>query len=313
MKTKRYATATVKALDETDDAFPGSFEVVLSAPTLDRDGEIVDVDKKCFGPVLPEHITFDVDHGLSVESTIGSGSPRYEKGFLKVSGTYCEDPFSQMVRGKVKGGHIRTCSVAYIETKRVVKDGKPHITEAELLNGSFVSVPSNREAIVLGAKGSKDAPARLKSIVGSVEALRDRVADALDDAYSPDWGTYWGYLRGVIPDAAGGGKVVFDTSRLGDGYEYSTYEQAYTDDGAVVTLVGEAAEVDIHEIVVPDADANRDGTASAPPAGKTVTAPKGTKEADAQGAADQGLSDEDERQELVLRIRGIRALANSAT
>jgi hypothetical protein len=75
-----YVFAEVKAV--RDDAAPhGSFEVILSAPTLDRDGEVIDA--KAFDP-LPDHITFDVDHGMSTSTTIASGRPYYDADVLKV-------------------------------------------------------------------------------------------------------------------------------------------------------------------------------------------------------------------------------------
>lgn len=133
-----------------DDAFPGSFEVVLSTPAKDRDGdELAPGDWK---QPLPEHITFDQDHGMSVASTVGSGVPRIdESGNLVVSGTYSSLPRAQEVRTLVNEGHIRTTSVAFMTEKSGTKDGKTTVTR-ELLNGAFVAIPSNREALVLASK-----------------------------------------------------------------------------------------------------------------------------------------------------------------
>lgn len=265
---------------EATDLHPhGAFEVVLSAPTLDRDGEVV--DSKAFEP-LPDHITFDTDHSMTCDSVVGSGVPYYaEDGTLRVKGGFASDERSQVIRTKVLEGHIRTTSVTFMAAKRTKDDkGIQHVTEAELLNGTFTPVPSNRESVVLTAKsivakegrrnsasdveliqsahdamtslgaacGAKtvQVPAEAKSIVGSLEAQRDRVADALEDAY-PDG---WTYVRGVLPDA-----VVFDAW---NGGEQATYQQTYTDDGSVVTLTGDPVEVDVMEIVTPDADADRE-------------------------------------------------------
>jgi hypothetical protein len=146
--TKRYALASVKVPDG-EDAFPGSFEVVLSTPEVDRDGESIEVG--AFEP-LPEHITFDVDHGMSTETTVGSGTPRYEDGQLKVAGTWSSLQRAQDVRTLVREKHIRTTSVAYMGATYEQKDGVPTVTKAELLNGAFVAIPSNRGAVVLSAK-----------------------------------------------------------------------------------------------------------------------------------------------------------------
>lgn len=148
--TKQYLMGTVKAKDVDDDP-NGTFEVVLSAPTLDRDGEVIDA--KAFEP-LPDHITFDIDHGMSVVTTVGSGVPSYDdQGRLVVRGTFSSIPRAQEVRTLVTEGHIRTTSVAFMDaTREQGKDGKAHITRAEILNGAFVPIPSNREAVVLSAK-----------------------------------------------------------------------------------------------------------------------------------------------------------------
>jgi len=228
----------------------GAFEVVLSAATLDRDGEVI--DSRAFEP-LPDHVPFDIDHGMTVQTTVGSGQPYYaEDGSLRVKGTFASTPLAQEVRTLVAEGHIRTTSVTFMAAERV-KDEKSvdHVVRAELLNGTFTPVPSNREAVVLSAKALKVAsrpvvPDEAKSIIGSLEAQRDRVRDALEDAYRDGYA----YIRGVLPDV-----VVFDAW---NGGESATYRQTYTDDGTIVTLTGTPEEVDVMEVVLPDADAARE-------------------------------------------------------
>lgn len=138
----------------TDDTFPGAFEVILSSPSLDRDGDtLLPEDWKT---PLPDHITFDADHGMSVATTVGSGTPRIDAatGNLIVSGTYSSLPRAQEVRTLVNEGHIRTTSVAFMSEKDGMKDGKP-VVKRELLNGAFVAIPSNRDSLVLASKGMK--------------------------------------------------------------------------------------------------------------------------------------------------------------
>jgi hypothetical protein len=135
-------------ITNTDDTGPGGFEVILSAPTLDRDGDtLLPEDWK---QPLPDHITFDADHGMSVASTVGSGVPTIENGNLVVRGTYSSLPRAQEVRTLVNEGHIRTTSVAFMPSK-ATKDGKTR-TVRELLNGAFVAIPSNRDSVVLASK-----------------------------------------------------------------------------------------------------------------------------------------------------------------
>lgn len=149
MKDKRYALASVKAVED-DDSPNGSFHVILSTPEVDRDGE--SIETRAFEP-LPDHITFDVDHGMSTQTTVGSGTPTYEAdGLLHVRGTYSSIPRAQEVRTLVREGHIRTTSVAYMNATYEQKDGVPTVTRAELLNGAFVPIPSNRGAAVLTSK-----------------------------------------------------------------------------------------------------------------------------------------------------------------
>jgi hypothetical protein len=348
--TKAVATIEPGTDDATSET--GTFDVILSAPTLDRDGDTLQADE--WALPLPDHITFDVDHAMSVAGTVGSGTPRIEDDWtLRVSGTYSSIDRAQEVRTLVNEGHIRTTSVAFLTTKAKSAGGKSTV-KRELLNGAFVAVPSNREAVVLSSKGfqavekvgarnsaadaeqiqtahdslvaagascagnssdysgdSKTVKARThrKSILGSVEALQDRVADALEDAYSkPDpygYGSYWGWLRGVIPNAAGdGGLCVFNSSQVLDGGDYATFQQTFTDDGAVVTLLDDATEIDIFEILSPDADAFRENSTTLEP--EDTEAAKSARKPAAKSAA---TSDDDE---VAMRGRAMALRARAA-
>lgn len=158
-------------ITNTDDAFPGNFEVILSAPTKDRDGDtLLPEDWK---QPLPDHITFDADHGMSVATTVGSGVPRIdeETGNLIVAGSYSSLPRAQEVRTLVNEGHIRTTSVAFMSEK-AEKDGKTVATR-ELLNGAFVAIPSNREALVLASKSAKAGARNSKSDAEHIQAIHD--------------------------------------------------------------------------------------------------------------------------------------------
>ncbi|WP_163168100.1 hypothetical protein [Arthrobacter sp. Alg241-R88] len=152
-ETKMFALGEVKAVEDADGDPNGEFDVILSTPDLDRDGEAIDA--KVFEP-LPDHITFDIDHGMSTATTVGSGVPFYDGDKLRVKGTYSSIPRAQEVRTLVREGHIRTTSVAFMGAVREEKDGVPHIVKAELLNGAFVAIPSNRGAVVLSAKSFEE-------------------------------------------------------------------------------------------------------------------------------------------------------------
>ena len=148
---KRIALFEVKALDGSDPN--GEFEAILSVPTIDRDGEVVDA--RCFEP-LPAEIPIHKFHDFS--SPVATATPFYDGDVLKARGTFDPDPESQAIRAKV-GRSIRYMSVGFMAATRSDQDGVPHITKAELLEASFVSVPSNREAAILAVKSAAQIPA----------------------------------------------------------------------------------------------------------------------------------------------------------
>lgn len=143
---KTFAIGQVKA---TDGESPnGEFEVILSAETVDRDGEIIDA--KAFEP-LPESIPFHAFHDF--HDPIGRGVPFYDGDVLKARGVFASTPRAQEIRTLVTEGVIGHTSVGFMAAVRKDADeDAPHVTSGELLEGSFVSVPSNREAAVLAAK-----------------------------------------------------------------------------------------------------------------------------------------------------------------
>lgn len=163
------ASAVVAPGEDDDDSPHGTFNVILSTPTKDRDGEEVKADE--WELPLPEHITFDVDHGMSVASTVGSGVPTIDDdGRMVVAGRYASTPLAQTTRALVREGHIRTTSVAFL--RRSSSDSKTgRRTTRELLNGAFVAVPANREALVLD---SKAIDADLAAKVGARNSTRDQ-------------------------------------------------------------------------------------------------------------------------------------------
>jgi hypothetical protein len=174
-ETKMFALGEVKAVEDANGDPNGEFDVILSAPTLDRDGEVIDA--KVFDP-LPDHITFDIDHGMSTATTVGSGTPYYDGDMLRVKGTYSSIPRAQEVRTLVREGHIRTTSVAFMSAEREQKDGVTHIVKAELLNGAFVPIPSNRQSVVLSAKSYEaKASTELPPAIPTISAFGERVSD----------------------------------------------------------------------------------------------------------------------------------------
>lgn len=291
--------AEVSGLPDTKEAPFGSFQVILSTPTKDLEGD--ELKTLEWELPLPDHITFDIDHGMSAEKTIGSGKPYIDaRGFLMVDGTYASTKQAQDLRALVNEKHIRTVSVAFL-TKRIKgEDGKITIKRT-LLNGGFVAIPANPEAVVTSAKSLEDATAKnladakKKSILNSVEALQDRVNDAIEDTYPDEFGS----LLGVIPGDAGTGYVVWNAYDQDD-WDSETVKQDFTDDGSVVTLVGERVEVDTITVILPNADAERDAT-------KNLSAD--TADTASKDAVDAVSAEENEKIQLQARSLIIQAEA----
>ena len=181
---KSYAFAEVKSV--AGEHPNGEFEVILSAQTLDRDGE--DIEAKAFEP-LPESIPFHAFHDF--HDPIGRGAPFYDGDVLKARGVFASTPRAQEIRTLVTEGIIGHTSVGFMAAKRVDgEDGVSHITSGELLEGSFVSVPSNREAAVLAAKsfdaylkaGSRNSAKDAERLQAIHDLAVDNGAKCADDA-----------------------------------------------------------------------------------------------------------------------------------
>lgn len=262
-----------------DDEFPGTFEAILSAPTKDRDGETLLPEE--WKQPLPDHITVDIDHQMTVAGTIGSAKPWIdEKGNLRISGTFASTTKAQEVRTLMQEGHINRTSVAFM-SERTKKDGVTTVTR-EVLNAAIVAIPANREAVVLSAKGLKagarnsqsdlehiqaihdhavalgadtgtaDAksyrPAGTveKAVAGSYEQRQRAVYDALDVAYRTDQDGKYVY---AYPTATFDTTVVYRVS--GDTDQVGQWQADYTlnDDGTVT--LGTPARVNLVEQIVP--------------------------------------------------------------
>ena len=187
------ATGTVEPVDNPSSKH-GEFDAILSTSALDRDGDELHPDE--WKTPLPDKITFDSDHGMSVATCVGSGKPFInDAGQLQVRGTFASTPHGQAVRTLVNEGHIDRVSVAFMEHK-TQKSGKP---VRELLNGAFVAVPANPEARVLASKAVDasltDADAETKDAANYVASENDAVQDMFDDdamdSDSPQRTEYW--------------------------------------------------------------------------------------------------------------------------
>lgn len=235
MNTKHFASIEVKALDENDAGPYGSFEAVLSASTLDRDGEVI--DKGAFEP-LPSSIPILADHEGKTASLIGSAVPYYDGDVLKVRGKFASKAKAQEVRKDLLEGHLSTMSVGFMKPTKAVRDGVTHITQAELLEGSFVVIPSNREATLVGAK-SLGGP-----LTGSWEDTQEDLRFALRDFYGGSDTYVW--LIATYND-----RVVYQVESWPTSPADGTYETTYEINEAGEMSLGEPLPVEIEQVVSP--------------------------------------------------------------
>lgn len=140
MTGRRSAPAIVKA---AGGGGTGTFDIVLSTPDVDRDGEALAV--KDWVQPLPDRIMLNADHAMTVGSVIGSGVPTIENGQLRVRGTFASTDQAQQLRQLVVEGHLTGCSVEYFE-----RPGG----QRELIGGALVYTPANPAAKVLSAKSA---------------------------------------------------------------------------------------------------------------------------------------------------------------
>lgn len=156
MTTQRKGIHVLTAEIKSAKAEGDTYDIVLSVPTKDRDGEVVDA--QAFEPLPEGRIPIDVDHGMTVLTTVGSGVPKYEGDALMLRDfRFASTAVGQDVRSLVDEGHISKMSVAFMDAVREIdeKDGLPHVRKAELLNAAIVAIPSNREAdIAFAAKAA---------------------------------------------------------------------------------------------------------------------------------------------------------------
>lgn len=173
---RKDAIAAIEPGEDDETAPNGSFHIILSDATKDRDGESLHPTE--WETPLPDHITMDADHGMSVATTVGSGTPRIEDdGKMHVRGTYSSIPRAQEVRTLVKEGHIRTTSVAFLRKTGTDAKGAKKVSR-ELLNGAFVAVPANPNALVLDSKAADVKEGRRNSGTDSemIQAIHDHAS-----------------------------------------------------------------------------------------------------------------------------------------
>lgn len=138
---EKIAALNVKAIQGE-----GTFEVVATTEGVDRDGEVILVNGWDFtnfqkNPVLLiSHDWRSLPVGAVTEIV-----PDYNAKKIIMRGVFANTPAGQELRKLYDDGIMRTVSVGFIAKER---NGNT-ISKAELLELSFVSVPSNPDAISL--------------------------------------------------------------------------------------------------------------------------------------------------------------------
>lgn len=161
IKVKTAAAELIPVAGDESDSGPGHFHAILSTSKTDRDGDNLHSDE--WELPLPERIQINGDHdNKHIMSTIGSGPPELKSdGKIHVMGDFATTGYAQDARKLINGKHITHMSVAYREKK--TEKG----VSRELINGSFVVVPSNTDCVVLESKSHDLDPDKID--VGTID------------------------------------------------------------------------------------------------------------------------------------------------
>lgn len=161
--------ATIEDTSASDEEFPGTFSVELSNESLDRDGDTLKADE--WETPLPQQITFVNDHTHKMASVVGSATPELVDGKIMCRGTWAKTQNAQETRKVIP--HVPYVSVAFREKR----DQKAGTVSRELINGSFVVVPSNTKARVLSSKSFDEMDDETKEYVETI--VKQAVSDTL--------------------------------------------------------------------------------------------------------------------------------------
>lgn len=152
----------------------GTFEVIATTASLDRDGEVLTIegwefDNYMQNPViLWSHDLYSLPLGAVTDL-------RVEDGKVIVQGVFADTEEGQKVRKLYEDGILRTVSVGYIPKQR---QGNA-ITVKELYEVSFVSVPANPDA--MDARKRKAIKSVEELVVDSSKAISTKAQDKEED------------------------------------------------------------------------------------------------------------------------------------
>lgn len=133
----------VRSIKEAETSKLGTFKMIITTEDIDRVGEMIKADaweleRYMLNPVvLWAHNYAELPVGMTTKLT------KLEGGKLEAEGVFAPHERGQVVRQLYEGGYIKTSSVGFIPK---VMEGNI-ITQAELLEWSFVPVPCNPFAL----------------------------------------------------------------------------------------------------------------------------------------------------------------------
>ena len=159
-KTAEEFLAALTKISLKEDTGSGTFEVIASTQSVDRQGEVIllegwDLKNYMNNPViLFGHDYWSLPIGKATDVSI-------ENGQLIVKGVFASTEFAQEVRKLYDEGILKTVSVGFIPMER---QGNV-ITKAELLELSFVPVPANPDALSL--RKMQEVEEMLKTVAAS--------------------------------------------------------------------------------------------------------------------------------------------------
>lgn len=178
---KQLAGVDTKSLDEG-----GTFKVIATDETKDRDGDIITLDGWEIENYLKNPVIL-ANHTYSIENIIGKATKIYaQNNQIIVEGVFSKsNPLGVLAQRLYKEGMLKTVSVGFIGKER---QGEK-ITKKELLELSFVAVPSNPSAVSLDAKLYEEAIEKglmIKATEDDEEIIQAKTID-LTQFYDAMW------------------------------------------------------------------------------------------------------------------------------
>jgi hypothetical protein len=217
----------------------GTFKFLVSTASEDRDGEVVEPP----GLKLSGRVPIYLDHQHLMEKMVATAMPSLVDGNIEIDGKFLDNYWAQQMRKMAKDpdhSQALKMSIGFINAKRTMVDGVPHVTEGDLVEVSFTGIPSNTDTQLLAAKSAgRPLETSAKSIAGSYEALAMSVVEALrsvDDGFPSPVATF--------PDS-----IVYETLSA-DG-QWITARRTYQIDGNGIVSLGDPEAVTVETVVTP--------------------------------------------------------------